>query len=175
MGLLDEAGLERLIAAGCPGCGGHGLLFRAYLDGRLPLLDAEPTGRLTWIYDGEKFVDGVYQVACAACAAAIFSAEVCPRCHAEGGLARALASPNRWSVPARCPGCDGEELRYIAFVPARVTYQGRRADPARSSTELLDDGFHGARVDCRHCGTVAELTDRCPLCDAPAPLRTRPG
>jgi rubrerythrin len=56
-----------------------------------------------------------------------------------------------------------------------VTYQGRRADPARSSTELLDDGFHGARVDCRDCGTVAELTDRCPLCDAPAPLRTRPG
>ena len=77
-------------------------------------------------------------------------------------------------MPAACPACDGEELRYVAFVPARVVYEGKRADKARTSTELHDDGFHGYRVDCRDCGTVAELTDACPLCDAPAPLRARP-
>jgi hypothetical protein len=175
MGLLDEPGLDRLVAAGCPKCGAHELTFRTYVDGLLPLLGGEPTGRMTWVYDGEKFVDGVYQIVCATCAETVFSAEVCPRCHAAGGLARALDTLNRWPVPTVCPGCDGEEVRYIAFVPARVAYQGKRADKARSSTELHEPGFHGARVDCRDCGTVAELTDRCPLCDAPGPLRARPG
>ncbi len=175
MGLLDEPGLDRLVAAGCPKCGAHELTFRTYVDGLLPLLGGEPTGRMTWVYDGEKFVDGVYQIVCATCAEIVFSAEVCPRCDAAGGLARALDTPNRWPVPAACPGCDGEEVRYIAFVPARVAYQGKRAEKARSSTELHEPGFHGARVDCRDCGTVAELTDRCPLCDAPGPLRARPG
>ena len=54
------------------------------------------------------------------------------------------------------PSCDGEEVRYVAFVPARVVYEGERADRARTSTELHEDGFHGYRVDCRDCGTVAE-------------------
>ena len=175
MGLLDEPGLDRLIEAGCPKCGGRELTFRAYVDGLLPILGGEPIGRLTWVYDGEKFVDGVYQVSCGACAELVYGAEVCPRCHAPGGLARALETPNRWPVPTRCPGCDGEELRYIAFVPARVLYQGKRADKARTSTELHDDGLHGVRVDCRDCGTVAARNDGCPLCDAPGPLRARPG
>jgi hypothetical protein len=175
MGLLDEPGLERLIESGCPACGGRELMFRSYLDGLLPLLGGEPTGRLIWVYDGEKFVDGVYQVGCASCAKIIFVAELCPRCHAPGGLARELATPNSWPVPASCPRCDGEEVRYIAFVPARVGYQGQRAEKARTSTELHEDGFHGARVDCRDCGTVAEATERCPLCDGPGPLRARPG
>ena len=175
MGLWDEPGLDRLVAAGCPKCGAHELTFRTYVDGLLPLLGGEPTGRMTWVYDGEKFVDGVYEVACAACREIVFAAEVCPRCHAPGGLARALETPNRWPVPTVCPGCDGEEVRYLAFVPARVAYQGKRAEKARSSTELHEPGFHGARADCRDCGTVAELTDRCPLCDAAGPLRARPG
>ena len=67
------------------------------------------------------------------------------------------------------------EPREVAFVPTRVVYEGKRADPARTSTELHEDGFHGFRADCRDCGTVAERTDACPLCDAPGPLRARPG
>jgi RNA polymerase subunit RPABC4/transcription elongation factor Spt4 len=175
MGLLDEPGLDRMMAAGCPRCGSLKLMFRTYVDARLPLMEAEPVGGLTWIYDGEKFVDGVFEAGCADCQAVIFTAEVCPRCHAPGGLGRALGSPNRWPVPASCAGCEGEEVNYLAFVPARVAYQGGRAEKARTATELHDDGFHGFRVDCRDCGTVAERTDSCPLCDAPAPLRARPG
>jgi hypothetical protein len=175
MGLLDEPGLDRLIGAGCLTCGARALTFRSYVDGLLPLMGGEPTGGLTWIYDGEKFVDGVYEVSCADCKAIAFAAHVCPRCHAAGGLARALGTPNRWPVPAACPSCDGEEIRYVAFVPARVVYQGQRADKARTSTELHENGFHGARALCRDCGTVAEVTDRCPLCDAAGPLRPRPG
>ena len=175
MGLLDETGLEQLVAAGCTKCGSHRLTFWSYVDGLLPVMGAEPIGRITWVYDGEKFVDGVYEVRCTECKQVVFAADVCPRCHAAGGLERALGTPNRWPVPACCPRCDGEELRYIAFLPASVAYEGKRADKARSSKELHENGFHGYRVDCRDCGTMAEQTDRCPLCEAPAPLRARPG
>jgi hypothetical protein len=175
MGLLDEPGLERLVGAGCLRCSSFKLAFRTYVDGRLPIMGGEPIGRVAWVYDGEKFIDGVYQVSCADCQHPIFASDACPRCHAPGGLARALETPNRWPVPACCPVCDGEEVGYVAFLPARVTYQGKRADTARSSTELHDPGFHGYRVDCRDCGTTAERIDACPLCDAPAPLRARPG
>jgi hypothetical protein len=175
MGLLDEPGLERLVGSGCSSCGSHKLSFRTYVDGMLPLLGAEPVGKLSWVYDGEKFVDGVYEVGCADCKHPLFVAAVCPRCHAPDGLARALGTPNRWPVPASCPRCDGEEVGYVAFVPARVSYEGKRADKARSSTELSDNGFHGYAVRCRSCGPVAERADSCPLCDAPAPLRPRPG
>jgi len=173
--MLDEPGLDRLLEAGCSACGARKLTFATYVDGLLPIMGGEPVGRLTWVYDGEKFVDGVYEVACAECRQVVFAADVCPRCHAPGGLARALATPNRWPVPAACPSCDDEQLRYVALVPARVVYEDKRAEKARTNVELHEPGFHGTRADCRDCGTVAELVAACPLCDAAAPLRTRPG
>jgi RNA polymerase subunit RPABC4/transcription elongation factor Spt4 len=171
---LTEAGLDQLIMDGCPACGGQRLAFRTYVDARLPLIGGEPVGALAWCYDGEKFVDGVFEVACADCHRALFSDDVCPRCNAAGALPEVLAAPNRWPVPLGCATCQGEEVTYLAMVPARVSYQGKRADRARTSTELHDPGFHGYRVDCADCGTVAELTEACPLCQAPAPLRPRP-
>ncbi len=180
MGLLDEGALDRLTAAGCPGCGGRALVFRTYVDGVFPFVDGEPVGRVSWIYDGEKFVDGVYAVDCAGCGAPVFSADVCPRCHTPGGLARALGTPNRWPVPIGCadPDCGGQEIRYVAFVPARVTAQGARAEKARTETEPHEDGFHGLRAECRDCGaTIAARPESagCPLCETPGPLRARPG
>lgn len=177
MGLLDEPGLDRLVSAGCPACHAAKLVFRTYVDGLVPVFGGDPIARPTWVYDGEKFVDGVFDVRCAACAHVVFSADVCPRCHAPGGLAIALESKNAWPVPTQCPSCEVDEVRYIAFLPARVSYEGKRADKAKTSTELHEPGFHGYRVDCRDCGTVAQLTDAdpCPLCATPGPLRTRPG
>jgi hypothetical protein len=175
MGLLDEPALERLVDAACGSCGSRKRRFRSYLDAALPLMGGEPVGRLAWVYDGEKFVDGVFEVACAACGAVVFTEGACPRCHAAGGLARALAAPNGWPVPERCPGCDDDQVRYVAFVPASVMYEGKRAERAQTAVELHDPGFHGFRVDCRDCGTVAERADTCPLCDGPGPLRARPG
>jgi hypothetical protein len=178
MGELDETALDRLIGAGCSGCGGTTLMFETYVDGVIPFLGGEPVGRVTWAYDGEKFVDGVYAVTCAACRKHLFTSELCPRCHAPGGLARALATPNQWPVPAACadPDCGCEEIRYLAFVPAKVPYEGKRADKARSAIEPHDDGFHGVRAECRACRrTVARPGDSCPLCEGPGPLRVRPG
>ncbi len=175
MGLLDEAGLDRLVTAGCTSCGGNKLVFLTYVDGLLPLMGGEPVGKITWVYDGEKFVDGVYEVSCDSCKKILFQSSICPRCNAEEKLDDALESENRWTVPMSCPSCEGEEVRYIAFLPARVLYEGKRAEKARAQAELDDEGFHGYRVDCRSCGKVAERIDRCPLCETPAPLRARPG
>ncbi|MEO7329827.1 MAG: hypothetical protein ABI193_14715, partial [Minicystis sp.] len=98
----------------------------------------------------------------------------CPRCHAAGGLEKALATENAYPVPEACPSCESAEIRYIAFLPAKATYEGKRAEKAKTSVELLDPGFHGYRVDCKVCGTVAELTSDCPLCGASGPIRPRP-
>jgi len=174
MGLLTEPGLDDLVKDGCSACRSTRLTFRSYVDGRLPLMGGEPVGSVTWAYDGEKFVDGVYEVACADCKHVVFSADLCPRCHAPGGLRRALETPNRWPVPNACTSCEAEEVQYTAMLPARIVYEGKRAEKARTSTELLDPGFHGYRVYCKLCKVTQELHDRCPLCDAPAPLRERP-
>jgi hypothetical protein len=175
MGALTEAGLDELIARGCSACPSKRLSFRTYVDGRLPLIAGEPVGAITWVYDGEKFVDGVFEVTCAACKQVLFADDRCPRCHAGGRLSDVLATENRWPVPPDCPRCAAEEIRYLALIPARVGYDGGRAEKARTSTGLLDPGFHGYRVDCADCGPVVELVDHCPLCQAPAPLRARPG
>ena len=66
-------------------------------------MGAEPVGRIGWVYDGEKFVDGVYEVTCAGCHHVVFSADVCPRCHAPGGLKRALATPNLFNLVPLSP------------------------------------------------------------------------
>ena len=174
MGTLTEADLERLVESGCTGCGGRRLGFRTYVDGLVPLQGGEPVGPVKWVYDGEKFVDGVFEVTCGSCAKVISGAPVCPRCHASDGLAKALSTVNAYPVPVACPRCGGDEVRFIAMVPARTSYEGKRAEKARTSVDIGDPGFHGYRVDCKGCGTVAELTDRCPLCDAPGPLRERP-
>ena len=68
-----------------------------------------------------------------------------------------------------------EEVRYVAFMPARVTFEGKRAQKARTTTELHENGFHGVRVDCRDCGKIAERAGDCPVCEAAGPIRARPG
>jgi hypothetical protein len=179
MGLLDEAGMERVIAAGCTACGGRTLVIRTYVEGLFPFVAGEPVGRPRWVYDGEKFIDGIYAVECAGCAAKLFSAEVCPRCHAEGGLSRALSRLDGWEIPGGCDDadCGGEEIRCLAFVPARVTYQGSRAETARSSVDPGEAGFHPTGAECAACGRTIRTPPAdapCPLCEAPGPLRPRP-
>src|SRR4051794_29179970 len=110
MGALTEPALSELIALGCPVCRTSRLTFRTYVDGRLPLMGGEPVGAITWIYDGERFVDGVFEVTCAGCKEVLFAHDACPRCHAPGRLAEVLATPNRWPVPTTCPTCSAEEI-----------------------------------------------------------------
>lgn len=173
MGLLTKPALEELISRGCS-CGEKKLEFRTYVDGRFGLLAGEPVKGVVWAYKGETFVDGVFEVTCVGCKKTLFASDVCPRCNAPGALDGVLDAPNAFAVPKTCPRCDAETLSYIAMLPARVTYEGVRAQKARPSVEMEDLGFHGCRVDCKACGVVAQVTSRCPLCAAPGPLRARP-
>jgi RNA polymerase subunit RPABC4/transcription elongation factor Spt4 len=174
MGMLTVAKLEETLSSGCSACAGTSLRFRAYVDAGVPMMAAEPVGKLYWAYDGEKFVDGVFEIACTKCSVVLFASDVCPRCHGAGGLEVALEAENAYPAPKACPRCAGQEVRLIAFVPAKVSYEGKRADKAQTAIEPHDPGFHGYRVDCKSCGTVAELRGRCPLCASTEPLRPRP-
>lgn len=174
MGELTEAGLDRIIDAGCGVCGKRDLIFRAYVDGRVPLMAGEPVGKTVWVYDGEKFVDGVFEVTCAACRTVVFASSVCPRCNQPDMLAQVLSTGNAWPVPQACPSCHDEEVRYRALLPAEIAFRDQRAGKAETGTEMLDPGFHGLAIDCVDCGQVAEASQRCPLCAAPGPLRPRP-
>ena len=111
MGILDKTALDALIAAGCAACGETTLTFQTYVDGLYPLMAGEPVGKLKWVYNGEKFLDGIHEIACVRCKSVVFTSPDCPRCHAKGGLATALATENSYPVPTACPGCEGEEVR----------------------------------------------------------------
>jgi hypothetical protein len=174
VGLFGKADLDRVIAAGCTVCGDKRLSFKTYVDARIPMMGGEPIGRLGWAYDGEAFCDGVYEVACGACDAKLFSSPVCTRCNREGGLAIALSTPNGLDVPAACPGCDGEEIVFFGFVPAEVIYVAVRGEKAKTDVDLLDEGFHGFQAWCKTCGVFGEVKTFCPLCAGPGPLRERP-
>jgi hypothetical protein len=173
MGTLTKPAIDELLAMGCP-CGASRFDFSTYVDGRFSLLSGDQFGAVVWAYKGETFVDGVYEIACVACKRTLFSSDACPRCNRANALADVLASQNRLVIPTTCPSCDTETLLYTVMLPAHVVYEGKRAQKARASVDLVEEGAHGIRLDCKVCGVVAEVADRCPLCDAPGPMRDRP-
>jgi rubrerythrin len=171
MGHLDEDGFEARLAP-CTACGGTKHELRSVIDQVVPVMLAEAAGPPRWAHDGEKFVDGTYRIACAACGAASYESDDCPRCHAPGALPAALQQTSRMAVPKRCPLCKGTELMVTAMVPSVAVYAGGPSKP-RALAELGDDGFHVMAVECETCGEIARA-DRCPICDAAGPLRPRP-
>lgn len=174
MSTLTEATFTERVAAGCTACGAKKLVIRSYVEGKFALLGGEPTGAVTWAYKGETFVDGIFEIACAACPQILFADARCPRCHADGGLARALDTENTRPVPRVCVSCNAESLSYRAMTPVAVTYEGQRAGKAKPRVGLYDEGFHGLRADCARCGPALPDDEACPLCDAPGPLRALP-
>jgi hypothetical protein len=172
MGHLDEAAFEALIGAGCAGCGGTVVELSTFIDRRYLMMLADPNDAGRWVHDGEKFIDGVYRIACAGCGRVAYDSADCPRCHATGGLARALAEPTRLAIPKRCPKCNELELLALALVPARARY-GSGAPRPEPLAEVGEAGVHFVAFACESCD-AATVTQACPLCDAPGPLRPRP-
>ena len=172
MGRLDEPTFTELLR-GCAECGGTTLEIASYLDRRVAVMLGDPDDDGRWAHDGEKFIDGVYRVTCTACRHALVDAPECPRCHAPGGLAIALAAATRAMPPKRCPTCRATELLIEAMVPATVTYAAGRPPPPRALASLGDPGFHVVAITCDECGPI-HTADDCPLCQAPGPLRERP-
>jgi hypothetical protein len=173
MGQLGETEFDAVIRAGCRACGSTALDIRSFIDRRLDIMMGEPNDDGRWIHDGEKFVDGTFHIACASCGHDVFADTACPRCHAPGGLARALGETNRLAVPRRCPACNETEFIAVALIPATVRYTDGAATAPRPLGDLGDPGYHVVAYACESCD-AAVVAKGCPLCDAPGPLRQRP-
>jgi hypothetical protein len=173
MGQLDEARFEATVNAGCPVCRATALEIRTFLDRRVRLMLADPNDDGRWAHDGEKFIDGTYRITCAACAHVVFEDAACPRCHAAGGLARALGEPTRLAIPKRCPSCKEMELIAVALVPAVASYTPGGNPKPQPLVDFGEPGYHVVAYACEACD-AATVAQACPLCDAPGPLRPRP-
>jgi hypothetical protein len=173
MGKLDEPQFEALVNAGCPACGHRTFRIRCFLDRALDVMLGDPNNEGRWVYDGEKFVDGIYHISCTSCQRALFDDAGCPRCHADGGLARALAEPSRLQVPKTCPACRETELLAVAMIPGLTSYTGGKPPPPTTLCDFGDPGYHIVAFACANCD-AATVAPGCPLCDAPGPLRPRP-
>ncbi len=172
MGHLDEPGFAAKLAP-CSACGGARLELRSYIDQRVAVMLADPTGAPRWVHDGEKFVDGTYLISCAGCKHVVFSSDDCPRCHAPGALPAAIARASRIAVPRTCPTCKNTELTITALVPAIAAHGGGKTIP-KALVELGEPGFHVVEIECDDCGTISDCGDACPICGGAGPLRPRP-
>jgi hypothetical protein len=161
---LTEEAFTALVDAGCVACNGKRLVVEAIVAQRLPLLGGEPYGSPSWAYKGEELVAGTYRIACDDCKNELHTQTACSRCNAEGGLERALETENGFPLPRACARCGCELLTALAFVPAVVLYEGKRAAKARTQTVPEDPGFHAFRVECKECHDVVQRRDPCPLC-----------
>jgi hypothetical protein len=173
MGQLDETRFDAAVLPGCPACGAAALEIRSFIDRRLNVMLGEPNDEGRWVHDGEKFVDGTYRIACASCGHVVFADDACPRCHAAGGLARALGDASRLAIPRRCAACNETEIVALALIAATVRYSGGTAALPRPLGELGDPGYHIVAYGCESCD-AAVVAQTCPLCDGPGPLRPRP-
>ena len=161
---LTEETFTHLVDAGCPHCGTKHLTIETIVAQRLPLLEGEPYGSPSWSYKGEELVHGTYRIACTNCSSELYRTTDCSRCGAADGVTRALETENAQPLPVSCTACSSTLLTALAFVPAEVAYEGKRAAKARTQTAPEDPGFHTLRVECKQCRNATELRDPCPLC-----------
>ncbi len=161
---LTEEAFTTLVDAGCPACPAKKLSIETIVAQKMPLLGGEPYGTPSWGYKGEELVRGTYRISCDGCKKELFAATACSRCDAPDGVARALEQENAFPLPTSCTRCGSELVTAMAYVPAHVVYEGKRAGKARTQTAPEDPGFHAYRVECKGCKNVAERRAPCPLC-----------
>ena len=173
MGALSQERFDELVNGGCPACTHRVLEIRSIIDRSLVMMAATPNDAGRWAHDGEKFVDGTYAIKCVACAHVVFESDMCPRCNADGGLGKALASESAFTVPKRCPTCNELELLALAMLPAVARYGAGETPKPKPLAEFGDAGYHMVAYACHACDQ-AKVADGCPLCSAAGPLRPRP-
>ena len=120
----------------------------------------EPVGRVTSAYDSEKLVDGVYAVTCEGCRQRPWAA-VSARAATRPAAWPARSPAEQWPIPAACaePGCGCEELRYLALLPARVSFQ-RNAPTRRGARSSRTTSASTASAPSAALTTVRGRSDR---------------
>lgn len=171
MGALSQAAFEELVNGPCPACGERALEISTFIDRSIVVMVGEPNDAGRWVHDGEKFVDGTYRIRCTKCSHDAFTSDICPRCNAPSALSKALETTSRLSIPKRCPKCNELELLAIALIPAKAP--ATPAPKAKPTADFGEPGYHVVAYACHACDN-AVVCERCPLCDAPGPLRPRP-
>lgn len=161
---LSEAEFTAIVDAGCTACASKALVVESYVARKLPLLGGELYGQASWAYKGEELVRGTYRIACAKCEHALYASKACPRCDAPDVLERVLEEENALALPVACTACGSERVNAIAFVPATVRYEGKRAEKARTETVPEDPGFHAVRFECASCRNTVERKNPCAVC-----------
>lgn len=174
MGALTQQRFEELVQGGCAKCGHRVLDIHSYIDRSLVMMAGEPNNEGRWAHDGEKFVDGTFAIHCASCSAVVFEDKMCPRCNAADCLdTKVRGETSRITVPKRCPKCNELELLAVALVPAKARYGDGATPKPKQLADFGDAGYHVVAYACNDCDN-AVVAERCPLCDAPGPLRPRP-
>ncbi|MBX3228640.1 MAG: hypothetical protein KIT84_08310 [Labilithrix sp.] len=166
---LSEAAFTELVDGGCAACKSRRVVVESYVAQTLPLMGGEVYGSPSWGYKGEDLVRGTFRIACKDCDHERFTSTACPRCDAAGALDRVLETENSYPLAVSCTGCGSELLTATAYVPATVTYEGKRAEKARTQTAPEDPGFHAFKFECKSCRHQAARTTPCPLCGGDAP------
>lgn len=161
---LTEAAFTEIVDAGCTKCPSKRVVVETYVAQRLPLLGGELYGSPSWGYKGEDLVNGTFRIACKDCDSELFSTNECPGCNAPDALATILATESAFPLPVKCTGCGSELVTALAYVPATVVYDGKRAEKARTQTVPEDPGFHAFHAECKSCKASTERRKPCPLC-----------
>jgi hypothetical protein len=163
---LTEAEFTAIVEKGCPTCGPGDLALRAFVQARFTLLEGEAYGAPRFGYKGEELARGTFRVECATCKQRLHESDTCPGC-AKPTLAKALETPDAHAGerPRACPGCQDEQVGYVAWVPVALRVRDTRPDKPRTLTSLDDEGCHGVRVECKECLYSEPLPQRgCALC-----------
>ncbi len=161
---LTEAEFTAIVDAGCTSCTGKGLQIATLVPRRIPLMGGELFGEPVWAYKGEELVRGTYEITCERCKKQLYHTEACQLCDSPNGVQIALSTENDFVLPPKCPGCDSELLTALAFVPTKVSYEGKRVPKAKSNIGEYDPGFHGYKLQCKACGFTEQRHAPCPLC-----------
>ncbi len=169
MGQLDDKTFGEKIS-GCANCDRKAFEVSSYITREIAVMLSEPNADGRWIHDEATFVSGVYRIRCLGCGTDAHATDACPRCDRPEGLAEALATSSRLSVPRMCPKCKIAALTVTASAPARVrTGAGQNTAPTPIA-RFGEPGFHVVQILCDACDWSL-LAEGCPVCAGPATPR----
>lgn len=165
MGHLDDKSYAAMIA-GCTRCDRTSFEVSSYITREISVMLSEPNADGRWVHDDATFVSGIYKVRCLGCGNEPLASDACPRCARREGLAEALATSSRITVPRMCPSCKITALTVTASAPARIRTGTGQSTAPTPIARFGEPGFHVVKILCDACDW-SRLAEGCPVCAGP--------